>query len=294
MIERVSAPGGGQLDADTVVSEGSFRRRCTRPAARCSSSSCSSRGDAPPGSARTGRRATTPSAARRWGSACSTTSRSPPGTRSTSSGSQRVLILDWDVHHGNGTNDIFHCSDRACCSSRSTSRRCIPAPGRPPTSEPARAGATPSTCRCRPASGDDDFRSLVEHVVAPARARLRARAGADLGRLTTPTATTRSPTASVTEAGFAAMAAAMRRRRRDELGIAPVGCVLEGGYDLGALARSVAATLEALRPTRRSHCRRHRRRSRARGGRLVDGPASVWRSGGRRWRRLRNLASQLR
>jgi len=28
---------------------------------------------------------------------------------------------------------------------------------------------------------------------------------------------------------------------------APVGCVLEGGYDLGALARSVAATLAALR-----------------------------------------------
>src|SRR5436309_2764104 len=23
-------------------------------------------------------------------------------------GAQRVLILDWDVHHGNGTNDIFH------------------------------------------------------------------------------------------------------------------------------------------------------------------------------------------
>ena len=23
-------------------------------------------------------------------------------------GAERVLILDWDVHHGNGTNDIFH------------------------------------------------------------------------------------------------------------------------------------------------------------------------------------------
>jgi acetoin utilization deacetylase AcuC-like enzyme len=30
-----------------------------------------------------------------------------------------------------------------------------------------------------------------------------------------------------------------------ELG-APIGCVLEGGYDLGALSRSVAATMEAL------------------------------------------------
>ena len=37
-------------------------------------------------------------------------------------GLERVLILDWDVHHGNGTNDIFQ-RDRGCSSSRSTSRR---------------------------------------------------------------------------------------------------------------------------------------------------------------------------
>src|SRR6266540_4185215 len=23
-------------------------------------------------------------------------------------GAERVLVIDWDVHHGNGTNDIFH------------------------------------------------------------------------------------------------------------------------------------------------------------------------------------------
>ena len=26
-------------------------------------------------------------------------------------GAKRVLILDWDVHHGNGTNDIFYDTD---------------------------------------------------------------------------------------------------------------------------------------------------------------------------------------
>ena len=26
-------------------------------------------------------------------------------------GLERVLILDWDVHHGNGTNDLFHDTD---------------------------------------------------------------------------------------------------------------------------------------------------------------------------------------
>ena len=52
-------------------------------------------------------------------------------------GLERVLILDWDVHHGNGTNDIFH-SDRRCCSARSTSGRSIPAPARPRTPALAR------------------------------------------------------------------------------------------------------------------------------------------------------------
>ena len=27
-------------------------------------------------------------------------------------GLSRVMVLDWDVHHGNGTSDIFHSSDQ--------------------------------------------------------------------------------------------------------------------------------------------------------------------------------------
>ena len=49
----------------------------------------------------------------------------------------------------------------------------------------------------------------------------------------------------VTEEGYAAMTRSIRGVS-DSLGI-PVGCVLEGGYALDALARSVAATLAALR-----------------------------------------------
>ena len=47
----------------------------------------------------------------RRASACSTTSPSPPATRSTELGAARVLILDWDVHHGDGTHDLFRASD---------------------------------------------------------------------------------------------------------------------------------------------------------------------------------------
>ena len=32
-------------------------------------------------------------------------------------GAERVLVLDWDVHHGNGTNDIFRGTDRVLYSS---------------------------------------------------------------------------------------------------------------------------------------------------------------------------------
>ena len=48
----------------------------------------------------------------------------------------------------------------------------------------------------------------------------------------------------VTEAGFAAMTRSLCEVA-DSVA-APLGCVLEGGYALEALGRSVAATMEAL------------------------------------------------
>ena len=51
-------------------------------------------------------------------------------------------------------------------------------------------------------------------------------------------------TCAVTEAGFAGMTASVRRAA-DGVG-APVGLVLEGGYDLGALAGSMAALMPVL------------------------------------------------
>ena len=48
----------------------------------------------------------------------------------------------------------------------------------------------------------------------------------------------------VSEAGYAGMTASVRRAA-DAVG-APVGLVLEGGYDLGALSRSMAALMPVL------------------------------------------------
>ena len=94
-----------------------------------------------------------------------------------------------------------------------------------------------------PGSGDDAFASHVAHLVAPLVREYRpglvlVSAGYDAHR--------DDPLAdcAVTEAGYATMTAAVRRAAA-EAG-APVGVVLEGGYDLEALARSVTATLSVL------------------------------------------------
>ena len=57
---------------------------------------------------------------------------------------------------------------RACCSCRSTSRRCIRGAAPRPTAAPAPGTGSRSTCRSPPGSGDAAYRALVEHVVVPA------------------------------------------------------------------------------------------------------------------------------
>jgi acetoin utilization deacetylase AcuC-like enzyme len=157
-------------------------------------------------------------------------------------GAGRVLVLDWDVHHGNGTNDIFHASDEVLFASV---HEWPLYPGTGPAHDVGTGPGEGHTVNLPVpgGSGDEAFCSLVEHVVVPlgrlyAPGLVLLSAGFD-AHADDPLATCR-----VTEAGFAAMAASMRRLG-DELEV-PVGLVLEGGYALDALARSLCATLEAL------------------------------------------------
>ena len=85
-------------------------------------------------------------------------------------GAERVLILDWDVHHGNGTNEIFH-ADPGVLFSRSTSGRCTRAPGRPSDTGSGAGEGFTVNLPVPAGSGDACFRSLVEHVVLRAGAR---------------------------------------------------------------------------------------------------------------------------
>jgi acetoin utilization deacetylase AcuC-like enzyme len=157
-------------------------------------------------------------------------------------GAERVLVVDWDVHHGNGTNTIFHGSREVLF----VSIHQFPFwPGTGPLQDVGEGDAEGYSINLPvPAgTGEAAFLSLLEHVVAPVARGYRPdliliSAGYDahrddpLGGLTLETSS------------YGAMSARMRTLG-EELG-APVGAVLEGGYDLSALASSVVETMATL------------------------------------------------
>ena len=97
-------------------------------------------------------------------------------------GVERVLVFDWDVHHGNGTNDIFHATDEVLFVSAHESPLY---PGTGPASDVGSGAGEGYTVNIPvPAgSGDETWCSLAEHVVVAAGAQLRARARPRLRRL---------------------------------------------------------------------------------------------------------------
>jgi acetoin utilization deacetylase AcuC-like enzyme len=157
-------------------------------------------------------------------------------------GLDRVLIFDWDVHHGNGTNDIFHSSRQVLYISIHQSPLY---PGTGPASDTGSGQGVGFTVNLpvRPGAGDEVFHSLVDHVVVPLARSFEPQlvlvsAGYDAHR--------DDPLAGclVTENGFRAMAALIMAVAADLK--VPIGAVLEGGYALQPLARGVAGTMQVL------------------------------------------------
>src|SRR4051794_10199840 len=157
-------------------------------------------------------------------------------------GVERVLVLDWDVHHGNGTEAIFYGSSEVLYSSIHQS------PLYPGTGAATDFGAGEGegytvNLPVQPGAGPDDFLALVQHVVAPIAREwkpglLCVSAGYDAHR--------DDPLANceLDDAAYWDMTATMRELA-GELEV-PLLICLEGGYSLGALSRSVVATLDAV------------------------------------------------
>ncbi len=157
-------------------------------------------------------------------------------------GVERVLVLDWDVHHGNGTNAIFHDDPSVLFVSIHESPLY---PGTGPASDLGSGEGEGYTVNLPVPgrSGDETYRSLVDHVVLPLieawePGLVLVSAGFDAHSLD-PLATCR-----VTEQGYAEMTASLRRACAAVS--APMGLVLEGGYSLDALTGSVAALMPVL------------------------------------------------
>ncbi|HUA03535.1 MAG TPA: histone deacetylase [Solirubrobacteraceae bacterium] len=242
-IERACLNGGGFLDADTVVSEGSFDAALHAAGGAVRMVDLLLGGDVP--SAFSAHRPPGHHAlpARAMGFCLFNNIAVAARYALDARGLERVMIVDWDVHHGNGTNDIFRDTSEVLFVSIHQS------PLYPGTGGASDAGSGEGlgftvNLPVRPGADDAVFCSLVDHVVVPLARSFEPQlmlvsAGYDAHR--------DDPLAAceLTEDGFAAMTRSIRGVS-DSLEI-PVGCVLEGGYALDALAKSVAATLEALR-----------------------------------------------
>jgi acetoin utilization deacetylase AcuC-like enzyme len=157
-------------------------------------------------------------------------------------GAGRVFILDWDVHHGNGTAEAFRRRSDVLFASIHQS------PLYPGTGALADVGSGPGegytiNLPVAAGSGEDLWLALIERVVIPAAQAFEpdlvlVSAGFDAHR--------DDPLAGclLESASFAEMA----RQVRDLAGQreVPLGMVLEGGYEPAALADSVERTLAAV------------------------------------------------
>jgi acetoin utilization deacetylase AcuC-like enzyme len=240
-IERISAEGGGMLDLDTVASIGSFEAALHAAGGAVLAVDALLDGAAGPAFCALRPPGHHAEAARAMGFCLFNNVAVAARHALDAHGLERVLVLDWDVHHGNGTNDIFYASDEVLYASIHQSPL-YPGTGALNDSGAGEGEGYTVNLPVPPGSGHDEWLALVQQVVVPIAHAYEPRfvfvsAGFDAHR--------DDPLASctLTEASYAAMTACVRTLAAQVR--APVAIVLEGGYDLGALARSVAATMAA-------------------------------------------------
>lgn len=155
-------------------------------------------------------------------------------------GAERVAIMDWDVHHGNGTQDIFWADG----SVMYTSTHEMPLyPGTGALSEQGDYG-TIINAPLKSGDGGEIFREAMETLILPQIDAF----GPDLIVISAGfDAHWRDPLAGLklTEADFAWATGKLMDLADRHCG-GHVVSVLEGGYDLEGLAKSVAAHVDTL------------------------------------------------
>jgi acetoin utilization deacetylase AcuC-like enzyme len=156
---------------------------------------------------------------------------------------RRIAIVDWDVHHGDGTQEIFE-SDADLCYASTHQFPFYPGTGQAGDRGTGAAVGTKHNHPLSAGDGDEAFVAawrdeLLPAVEAFAPHAILVSAGYDAHRA--------DPLAElqVTDDAFAdvsRLVGALSRR----LGLPGVALTLEGGYDLDALRASAAATVNGI------------------------------------------------
>jgi acetoin utilization deacetylase AcuC-like enzyme len=152
-------------------------------------------------------------------------------------------VLDWDVHHGNGTQDIFW-NDPSVMYLSVHQFPFYPGSGAPTEIGGAAARGATVNVGLPAGAGDVDYLAALDEVLVPSLRRfapdlILVSAGFD--------AFEADPIAGmrVTQAGFLAMARRLVAAA-EQVCAGRVVVTLEGGYDLGGVAGGMAGALAAL------------------------------------------------
>ena len=241
-IRELCLGGGGAIDADTFVGEPSYRAALHAAGGACEMARALLAGEGRVGFATVRPSGHHAEPDRAMGFCLFNNVAIAAESAIRTHGAQRVFILDWDVHHGNGTAEVFRQrSDVLFASIHQSSLY----PGTGPISDVGSGPGEGYTINLPvpPGSGEELWLSLLEHIVIPAATEFRPdlvliSAGFD-AHAEDPLATCELRTETFAE---------MSRHVRDlatTLGV-PLGAVLEGGYNPTVAAKCVSATLAAM------------------------------------------------
>ncbi len=241
-IRELSEAGGGLIDADTAVDAASYRAALHAAGGACEMTRALLRGEAEVGYSCARPSGHHAEADRAMGFCLFDNVAVAAASAIAELGLERVMILDWDVHHGNGSAEIFRERDDVFFFSIHQSPL-YPGSGPAEDRGSGRGEGYTINLPVPPGAGEVVWLELLDGIVIPRAEAYRPQlilisAGYDAHRA--------DPLAGCTleSSSFGAMASRMRGLAR-RLGV-PLGAVQEGGYHVPSLVESLLATMTAL------------------------------------------------